>query len=121
MPNGRSGGFPIGRADLQQLLSTFPSDAALGAVLDDREERVRGRSPWVRATASQIVALVSLSGLNPVPVEEQYGESYVIHLCNSPEYVWILVDADSPICAELRTRHHQWMREHPNYRDWIAF
>ena len=75
----------------------------------------------VSQTTGDVIGLLDQDGLDPIPVEEQYREFYILHLSNSQEEVWIMVYGDSPLFRPLRDRHQEWMREHPNYRDWFAF
>src|SRR5512136_1845524 len=77
VPNGRSGGFPIGIADLTQLVGAIAGTAQVGMVV--------GSSAHERphpADATEVMHLVAACHSDRVPVEEQDRSAYVIHLSN---------------------------------------
>jgi hypothetical protein len=114
MPNGRSGGFPLEKTELKRLLGVMSSDALLGHMVDVPSKRI------LPVTTIQIAQLVNECGSDLVAVEEQDGNSYIIHLNDKP-VVWVMIGTTSPIFHELRHRHSQWMTEHPGWKGWIAF
>jgi hypothetical protein len=114
MPNGRSGGFVIDKADLEQLVKKLRDSIATTRVND------------LPSTHDSIDVLELARFIEDCPndriaVEEQYHSSYIIHLSNEPEPIWFAVAPDTPIFVELRERHKRWAREHPNWNGWIAF
>lgn len=112
MPNGRSGGFILGKADLKQLLNT----------LSDSDETASAHTPPPDPTdLLEIARLLEECPSDQIAVEEQHYTSYVIHLANEPEAIWVSVLPDTPLFLELRQRHKQWALEHPNWMEWIAF
>jgi hypothetical protein len=115
MPNGRSGGFMIQKADLRELISAIPDSTMVGQIFV--------HSPRPRPVdASEATLLVEQCPHDLVAVEEQDHTAYVIHLSNEqPNFVWIALGPGSPIFPELRQRHTQWNNEHPNWKGWIAF
>ena len=114
MPNGRSGGFPIEKADLKSLLKTFPDDTVVAKVI---ERSTRSRPSAALGTAR----FVDECPYDRIAVEEQDHRAYVIHLSNEPEIIWLVVGSEAPMFAELRQRHQRWATEHPDSKEWIAF
>ena len=114
MPNGRTGGFPIEVTTLQRLLGAIASEAVLGHVITGP----RQRTP---AKASDIARLVDQCQEERVGVEEQHGDSYIIHLADEPALVWVEVERESPLFQDLRQLHRQWTSVHPGWKGWIAF
>jgi hypothetical protein len=116
MPNGRSGGFPIEAADLVKLIGAFSHGEPIGKLLDD------SASPKLRTVdATEIIRLIEERPLERLAVEEQDHTFYVIHIRNEPPLVWVVVDSESPILAELKQRHVRWNIEHPNWTGWLGF
>jgi hypothetical protein len=113
MPNGRSGGFMIEKADLKSLLKTFPNDTVVAKVIE--------RSTLRPASALETSRFVDECPHEQIAVEEQDHKFYVIHLSNEPEIIWLMVRSDAPTFPELRQRHLKWATEHPDWNGWIAF
>jgi len=82
MPNGRSGGFPIETVDLKQLIAEIAGDAAIGIL-------IRRASQPGPTTASEVGLLVDQFSHPRLAVEEQYGDSYIIHISNEPDFIWV--------------------------------
>lgn len=114
MPNGRSGGFLIKKADLQSLVRTFTG----GLLIAERSEG----SPRLRpADAAEIAQVVNVCPHDRIAVEEQDHSAYVIHLGDQPEILWLLVGPEAPLFSELCQWHQRWSTEHPDWKGWIAF
>ena len=113
MPNGRSGGFIIEAADLQQLVQAVVGNAVVGQLIT-----ILKNQP-VRAT--EAAQVIEASPLSRFAVEEQHYSSYIIHISYEPEIVWITLDSESPMFVELRRLHAEWMGERPGWNGWIAF
>lgn len=114
MPNGRSGGFVIEKADLQQLVKALPDAAVVG--------KIRAQSSSLRpADALEIARLVGECPNDRITVEEQDHMFYIIHLSNKAGIVWVMVGSETPLFPVLRQRHARWATEHPGWKGWIAF
>jgi hypothetical protein len=103
MPNGRSGGFVIETADLEQIVEGVSPDMVVGEVFT-------GAKPQETA-AADIVRLIQQCSNDRLGVEEQDHAYYIVHLSNSGTK-WLIVDSSSPIFTELRNRHVRWRAEH---------
>jgi hypothetical protein len=114
MPNGRSGGFIIEKADLKSLLKTFPNDTVVARI-------IRGPTRPQPADALETARLVDECPNDQIAVEEQHHQAYVIHLSNEPKMIWLSVGSEAPIFFGLRKRHERWTNEHPDWNGWIAF
>lgn len=114
MPNGRSGGFVIERADLKDLVKTFPDDTVVSRVFE-------GSARPRLANALETTRLVDECPSDRIAVEEQDHAAYVIHLRNEPEIIWLAVFPDAPLFLELCQRHRQWMTAHPDWKGWFGF
>jgi hypothetical protein len=114
MPNGRSGGFVIEKADLRSVVKALP-DATVVAMLSAHSPRPRP------ANALEIARLVEECPKERIAVEEQDHKFYIIHLQDEPELIWVTVGSESPILLELHQRHERWATEHPGWKGWIAF
>jgi hypothetical protein len=99
MPNGRSGGFVIETADLEQIVQAVSPDMVVGKVFI-------GSKPQETA-AADIVRLIQQCSNDRLAVEEQDHVCYIVHLSK-----WLIVDSSSPIFTELRSRHVRWRAEH---------
>ena len=114
MPNGRSGGFVIEKADLKQIIKAFPDPTIVG--------KMRAYSSALRpADALEVARLVNECPNDRIAVEEQDHAFYIIHLSNKPEIIWVMVGAETPLFPELRQRHARWTTAHPEWKGWIAF
>jgi hypothetical protein len=114
MPNGRSGGFVIEKADLKNLVKTIPDATVIARILSSSAEP----RPLDAVETSRLVG----ECLNDrIAVEEQHHDCYIIHLTNEPENIWLMVGPMAPIFLELRERHRRWTTEHPDWHGWIAF
>jgi hypothetical protein len=114
MPNGRSGGFVVERADLKQLIKALPDATVVG--------KIRAYSSALRpADALEIARLVDECPNDRIPVEEQDHKFYIIHLSDKGERIWVMVGPETPLFLELRQRHARWATEHPEWKGWIAF
>ena len=114
MPNGRSGGFIIEKADLTELLKAIPGANLVGKI-------VVHSSGFRPVNAVETARFVDECPYDRVAVEEQDHKAYVIHLSNEPEIIWLVVGSETPIFLELRDRHQTWAREHPGWNGWSAF
>jgi hypothetical protein len=113
MPNGRSGGFLLDKAELKRLIATTAQTAVVGHVL--------GGSPRpTQSSGAELTALVEQCQLEHVAIEEQDGEDYIIRLSNDP-ILWIVVGSESPMLAALHECHSRWKTKHPDWKGWIAF
>lgn len=119
MPNGRCGGFVIGRANLKQIVTAVPETAILGklAIVGKLINGLRLRA----VSAAEIDRLVDECPDDRVAVEEQDHTFYIIHLHIKPDHIRVSVTSESPIFAELRRRHTEWMVEQPGWDGWKAF
>jgi hypothetical protein len=113
MPNGRSGGFLLDKAELKRLITTMPQTEVVGDVLT-------GPTLPKPSSGAELTALMEQCQLDLVAVEEQDRQCYVIHVSNDP-IIWIVVGSKSPILAALRECHAQWSTKHPDSKDWMAF
>jgi hypothetical protein len=114
MPNGRSGGFVIEKADLKSLVEALPHSTVVGKII---ALSMRPRP----ADALETARFVDECPNDRIAVEEQGHKAYVIHLSNEPKIIWLLVGSEAPIFLELRQRHQRWATEHPDWNGWIAF
>lgn len=114
MPNGRSGGFVIEKADLKHLIEALPNVSVVANI-------VGHSSPLRPADALEIARCVDECPNDRIAVEEQDHKFYIIHLSNEPELTWVTVGSETPLFSELRQRHDQWATEHPEWKGWIAF
>lgn len=114
MPNGRSGGFLVEKADLRLLVEALPGATIVAKVI--------AHSSSARTVdASEIARLVDECSNDRIAVEEQDHKFYIIHLSNEPKLLWVMVGSETPLFPELRRRHAQWTTEHPEWKGWIAF
>ena len=113
MPNGRSGGFVLDTADLRLAIAASPQAEVVADV-------VSGSTRLKPATASELISLVDQCERPQVAVEEQDGDSYIIHITNEP-MLWVVVGAKSSLLAPLRQHHSRWRAQHPDWNGWIAF
>lgn len=91
MPNGRSGGFLLKATELSELL----------ADLDGRSVVGQARGP---VTVDTLRVMLGDSKRDPIRVEEQDGEWYILHLQD-----WFTVDAQSPLFNPFRRLHAEWV------------
>ena len=113
MPNGRSGGFVMQTGDLRKLVRAVSGSTIVGHLVGQALSNPS-------ASASDVAPFVEECPQDPVAVEEQHHDSYIIHFSNEP-IRWLSIGSGSPLFPELRRRHAQWMAEHPGWKDWIAF
>jgi hypothetical protein len=113
MPNGRSGGFVIETTDLKQLVTAVSDTAVVGQLTTGLRPRA--------ASAAEIAQCIEDCPLDRMAVEEQDHTFYIIHFSNDPDIIWVSVNSESPIFAELRLRHARWMTEHPGWNGWMGF
>jgi hypothetical protein len=112
VPNGRSGGFLIDRAELARLLEALPAMCEVGVpVISAYRARSSGVQP-MHLSAAGMVAMLSAVEWNNVWIEEQDHHDYVIHLDQPVDKVdrldgdkWIIVGPDSPLFIKLREVH----------------
>ena len=112
MPNGRSGGFPLDKADLVRWIAGISPTVEIGRV-------TTGERPQP-ATAADLAAFLESCPHDRIAAEEQDHTSYVLHLSNKP-IVWVMVDSQSPLLHDVRQRHVAWKADHPDWDGWIAF
>ena len=100
MPNGRSGGFLLGRPEFEHLLSQHDDLTEFGRF-------VQGPA----ATVSDVKRLLRKKKWGKVIFEEQDGSWYVVHLKE-----WVVVRENSPFYQILRSAHRdflaEWNRKH---------
>jgi hypothetical protein len=120
MPNGRSGGFVIETADLEQLVQAVSSNGAIGKLLtsDLHQRQELGLQP---VQAEEIARLIEECPHRRFDVEEQDHAYYIVHISNEPNRVWVVISSQSPMFLELRDRHEQWMTDHPGWNGWMGF
>lgn len=114
MPNGRSGGFVIEKADLERLVEALRGGSVVAQI-------VIHSCPPRAADALELARFIDECPNDRIAVEEQHHEFYIIHLSNEPELTWVLVDSETPLFSGLRQRHDRWATEHPDWMEWIAF
>lgn len=113
MPNGRSGGFPLAKAEFRRLIAATAQTAVVGHVVAE--------STYPKpSTAGEFAALVDRCRLQDVAVEGQDRDCYVIHLSNRP-ILWLMIGSESALFALLRECHSRWNSEHPDWKGWLAF
>jgi hypothetical protein len=112
MPNGRSGGFPLEKADLVRWIAGIPPTVEIGRVTPGERPR--------SAAVAEVAALLESCPHDRIAAEEQDHAFYIIHLSNQP-VVWVIVDSESPLFQNIRQRHLHWKTEHPDWDGWIAF
>ena len=98
MPNGRTGGFLVGRGELETLLRALPPDTVIG--------KTNGTS----VTAAQALISVAADPHEEILIEEQDHAWYLIHV--SP---WISAGATTELFQHLRERQAEWLK-HPRER-----
>jgi hypothetical protein len=113
MPNGRSGGFLMQTADLKRLFDGLPDSANAGQI-------IAGYARPREASLSEIAKLVGECAQEKVPVEEQDGTAYIVHLSNEP-ILWLFVFKESRLLDGLKRSHAEFLAEHPRWNGWIAF
>lgn len=118
MPNGRSGGFLIDKADLVQLLAQADRDAIVASLLVEADGAHPG---FQKVTAAAALPYVQACRFDRLAVEEQDHLSYIVHVSNTHPVVWISVSHDSPLFRGLSLKHDEWARTHPNWNGWIGF
>lgn len=100
MPNGRSGGFLLGRAELEHLLSQHDDLTEFGRF-------VQGRA----VTVFDVKRLLKKKKWGKVIIEEQEGSWYIVHLKE-----WVVVRGNSPFYQSLRSAHRNfaadWNKKH---------
>ena len=69
--------------------------------------------------AAEVIRFLGEHAQDRVAVEEQDHAAYLIHIGEVAS--WVAVRSESPVFAELRQRHAQWMTDHPGWNGWIAF
>jgi hypothetical protein len=94
MPNGRSGGFFLEPAKLQQLLTELNDDAVVG------------NTTGASVTATEMSRELSEWRGEKVLIEEQDHSWYIVHL---PE--WVTVGEGSPLLGRFREAHAEFLRE----------
>jgi hypothetical protein len=89
MPNGRSGGSLIQKADLKELINAVPDAAMVGQMFV--------YSPRIRpVNASEATRFAEQCPDDRVAVEEQDHKAYVIHLADEEsKFVWIVIGPES--------------------------
>ena len=99
MPNGRSGGFGLIKATLDQILCALPANAVIGRSTVSREVNV-----------SAVLRMVFEYPVDVIWVEEQDYHWYIMHLqpddADPPNAEkWIMVSSESPLFKDLRREH----------------
>jgi hypothetical protein len=113
MPNGRSGGFMMNAVEWKELVRVVPEQTMIGKVFDG--------GPVRDVSIADVIGFIEVSSLERFAVEEQHHDSYVVHINNEPEILWISIGSKSPIFPELQRLHAGWVAEHPSWNGWIAF
>ena len=112
MPNGRSGGFPLDKADLVRWIVGISPTVEIGRATTGERPRP--------ATAADFAALLDGCPDDRIAAEEQDHSFYILHVRDKP-IVWVMVDSQSPLFQNLRQRHVEWKAEHPDWAGWISF
>jgi len=113
MPNGRSGGFMMNATEWKVLAEVVPDQTKIGKIFDGGAVR--------SVTVADVIRFIEESSRERLAVEEQDHNSYIVHINNEPEILWIVVGPESPIFPELQRLHARWMAEHPGWNASIAF
>jgi hypothetical protein len=124
MPNGRSGGFVIEKADLKSLVEALPHSTVVGKIIAlpmPLQPADVLEMPPRPADALETARFIDECPNDRIAVEEQYHTDYIIHLSNEPKIIWLLVGSEAPVFLELRQRHQRWAAEHSDWNGWIAF
>jgi hypothetical protein len=112
MPNGRSGGFLMGKTELEGLLRAQREDSTIGRPVAQRP------TASLTSTSTSISAGAAIRMLkefkpDDVWVEEQDRQYYIIHFDLHVEdaaepnpYKWVIVGSESPLFDGLRRHHH---------------
>jgi hypothetical protein len=105
MPNGRSGGFGLTKATLEQILCALPAIAVIGRSTV---------SPGVDVSA--VLRMVSEYPGDVIGVEEQDYRWYIMHLepgdVDPPNAEkWIMIGSESPLFKDLRREHLKFESE----------
>ncbi|MGA2420379.1 MAG: hypothetical protein ABSG69_09865 [Candidatus Acidiferrum sp.] len=112
MPNGRSGGFMMNATEWKVLAEVVAEQTMIGKICDGGAIRA--------VTLADVIRLIETSSRERLTVEEQHHDSYIVHINNEPQILWIVVGPESPIFPELQKLHARWMAEHPGWNGWIA-
>lgn len=113
MPNGRTGGFMMNAAEWKVLAEVVPEQTTIGKIFDGGAVRA--------VTLADVIRFIEASSRERLAVEEQDHNSYIVHINNEPEILWIVVGLESPIFPEIQRLHARWMAEHPGWNAWRAF
>jgi hypothetical protein len=117
MPNGRSGGFLVGRKEFAALLVGMPATSAVGpSVASAHRARSLGE-PAVCLSAADTIALLATFGSDSVWIEEQDHKVYLIHLDRPVDAAgmpdaekWIIAGPESSLFMVLRQMHEDHRR-----------
>jgi hypothetical protein len=96
-----------------------PGGGADSRVRCDCHWRYCPQSPVADVDASEVSGFLQRHPLDIVAVEEQHRDSYIIHL--GELNMWVSVRSESPLFAELKRRHDQYLADHPDWNGWVAF
>lgn len=114
MPNGRSGGFLIAKADLAMLLAALPASTTVGFPVMRRHRAGETGGSDAPLSVADTISMVGEFKWPTVWIEEQDHRLYVIHLDHPVEMSgepradrWVVVKQESPVFAALRERHEQ--------------
>ena len=112
VPNGRSGGFLIDRADLLIVLESLPSTCEIGLQLDFGSRGASGEVLSTQVNAGAAITMLAALRWDRVWIEEQDHRRYIIHFDRSPittdsvdDGKWIDVGPESPLFDGLRKAH----------------
>jgi hypothetical protein len=113
MPNGRTGGFLMNVADWKELTKVIPEQTTVGDIVDGGSIR--------EISVADVIRFIEQGTHDRVAVEEQHHDSYILHISNEPESVWVTVGSESAIFPELQRLHARYKIDHPDWNGWIAF
>jgi hypothetical protein len=68
-----------------------------------------GSGEWQEFSAKEVTEFVGQDPSLEVQVEEQYGNSYIVHLGSNWEY-WIFIDEDTALFRAMRRAHEEQTR-----------
>ena len=97
MPNGQTDIFRVARSEFAQLLNGLGSGTVRGLVL--------GAEGWRDYSAAEAIRTVEEAVAPSLLVEEQHGDSYIVHIGPDTRRFLIEVSVTSPLHAELQRIH----------------
>jgi hypothetical protein len=108
MPNGRTGGFKMLRAELEILLGGFDQHVEIGRSLAAVRNALSFSAPPVNLTVAGALAILRESRLREISIEEHDYEAYLVQFePNLDPDKWVVVVTTSPLFTPLRERHRR--------------